>query len=133
MDKKIFLKYHFPVILMCLVIFVLSSIPGNYYPKVDFKFSDKIVHIILYSALSSAFYISIRKQNKVGLFSEHAFIFSIVLSALYGISDEFHQYFVPNRSCDVYDMIANTIGATIAITIIYLYLKFRKKEKFERI
>ena len=118
---------------MCLVIFVLSSIPGNYYPKVDFKFSDKIVHIILYSALSSAFYISIRKQTKVGLFSEHAFIFSIVLSALYGISDEFHQYFVPNRSCDVYDMIANTIGATIAITIIYLYLKFRKKEKFERI
>jgi VanZ family protein len=38
----------------------------------------------------------------------------LVVSA-YGASDEWHQSFVPGRSTDVRDWIADTIGAALAI------------------
>ena len=33
--------------------------------------------------------------------------------ALYGAADEIHQRFVPNRSCDVLDWLADTLGASL--------------------
>jgi VanZ family protein len=116
-----------------LSIFILSSIPGNYYPNIKFELSDKIVHFGIYSVLATSFYYSLRNQKKVSIFSEHAFLFSIVLSVLYGIIDEVHQYFVPNRTCDIFDVFANSVGALFAILSIFIYLKFRKKENFDKI
>ena len=39
---------------------------------------------------------------------------AIVASALYGVTDEIHQYFVPMRQADVWDVVADAAGATIA-------------------
>ena len=43
--------------------------------------------------------------------------FWIILSfvALYGLSDEIHQYFVPGRVCDILDLAADVTGGTIAL------------------
>jgi VanZ family protein len=40
------------------------------------------------------------------------------LSSLYGISDELHQSFVPGRTPDVHDWIADTWGAAVAIGVL---------------
>ena len=47
-------------------------------------------------------------------------ILSIILSSLYGISDEIHQSFVPFRTADAMDALADIIGS---ITGVYLYQK----------
>lgn len=125
--KKDFLKYHFPVIFLCVLIFVLSSVPGQYYPEVDFKFSDKIVHLGLYSFLALSFYMSLSNQRRYKLLCNHPFIFAVIFASIYGATDELHQYFVPNRSCDFYDFLADSAGAIIAILFIYIFL-WRKKE-----
>jgi len=43
----------------------------------------------------------------------------IVLSALsatlYGISDEIHQHFVPSRTADIADMIADVAGSIMGV------------------
>jgi len=44
---------------------------------------------------------------------------------VYGATDEFHQYFVPNRSAEVQDWLADIFGAVIAAFIIYYFLKHR--------
>jgi VanZ family protein len=49
-----------------------------------------------------------------------------LFTSLYGASDELHQYFVPNRSCDFYDWLADSIGAVMALITIYLLTKFYK-------
>ena len=38
---------------------------------------------------------------------------------LYGVSDEFHQYFVPGRSVDVYDVLADTVGGLLGAWTMY--------------
>lgn len=42
---------------------------------------------------------------------------AVVLSALYGASDEYHQRFVPTREPDLKDLAADTIGALLAVVV----------------
>lgn len=133
MKYKNFFKYHFPVIFGCILIFILSSIPGNLFPNVDFKLSDKVVHFLIYFVLAITFYISLKNQGSSSFITRHSFFLSIIFTSLYGALDEFHQYFVPNRTCDFFDFIANSIGAVAAITIIFIILKSKSKEKFNKI
>jgi VanZ family protein len=44
------------------------------------------------------------------------------IGSAYGILDEVHQFFVPGRDCNVWDWIADTLGAVIgaaAAALIY--------------
>lgn len=49
------------------------------------------------------------------------FLCAIILSALYASSDEFHQSFVPSRTASPYDVMIDTVGATLGLC---LYLTF---------
>ncbi len=44
---------------------------------------------------------------------KHAPLIALLIGALYGVSDEFHQYFVPGRSSDWRDALADTVGSTL--------------------
>ena len=48
---------------------------------------------------------------------------SILLSSLYGISDEIHQSFVPYRTADVMDALADIIGSAFGVGVLSLWLK----------
>ena len=41
-----------------------------------------------------------------------------VVAVAYGVTDEWHQSFVPNRQADVRDVIANAIGALVATGVV---------------
>jgi VanZ family protein len=45
---------------------------------------------------------------------------AIVLATMYGVSDEFHQSFVPGRSPDRFDVVADCVGATIGVALGWL-------------
>jgi len=44
----------------------------------------------------------------------------ILTGGIYAASDEIHQYFVPGRSCDFLDWLADILGLALGITIIYI-------------
>ena len=44
-------------------------------------------------------------------------ILSVLLSSLYGISDEIHQYFVPYRDADLMDVLADMLGGLMGVYI----------------
>jgi len=44
-------------------------------------------------------------------------ILSVLLSSLYGISDEIHQYFVPYRDADLIDVLADMLGGIMGVYI----------------
>ena len=117
------------LILIALTIFILSSIPGDSYPEIDFKFADKIVHILIYAPLFIAAYISFSHQDRLRLLSNHPYFFAMLFSAIYGASDELHQLFTPKRSCDFYDWIADVTGALVGmlLVIVYNYIIAKKK------
>ena len=46
---------------------------------------------------------------------------TILIAAVYGVSDEFHQSFVPHRSVEAMDVVADTVGASIAAIALYAW------------
>ena len=41
---------------------------------------------------------------------------AVVISTLYGVSDEYHQMFVPGRTFDALDILADALGAVTGAT-----------------
>jgi hypothetical protein len=44
--------------------------------------------------------------------------------ALYGVSDEFHQSFVPNRTPDIFDVEMDVLGGSIALLAAGMWRKY---------
>jgi VanZ family protein len=51
---------------------------------------------------------------KIGRKWIYKIILAIGITSLYGASDEFHQFFTPNRSVEIFDWLADTAGAATA-------------------
>ena len=75
--------------------------------------SDKLIHFFVFGLLClmlcwtlSSFTIRSKWISKT--------ILAIGITSLYGASDEFHQFFTPNRSVDIFDWVADTTGAVVA-------------------
>ena len=113
--------YHVSLAAYCLFIFILSSIPGENFPELDFKFSDKLVHLVVYGILFLLFFYSLKNQTKSIKLQKNPLEYSVLFTALYGITDEIHQYFVPNRSCELSDWIADIAGALIVFIGMKIY------------
>ena len=108
------LLHFIPGIVWFIISFILLTIPGKQIPTIswmDFYQSDKIVHIIMFFTLCFLFSFAIRGFDK-----KYSLIAYIAIAGLvFGIAMEFVQkYFIPFRSCDVDDMIADGIGCLIA-------------------
>ncbi|MBW1693956.1 MAG: VanZ family protein [Deltaproteobacteria bacterium] len=108
-----FLRYWLPIIVYCLFIFIQSSYPSpDQLPRVTHL--DKLLHVIAYACLGALLlraFNTIRIQNNLKLI----IALSIILSSLYGISDEIHQHFVPYRNADVVDAFMDAIGSVVGV------------------
>ncbi len=89
----------------------LSTLPS---PPAQFSFYD--VHIAAYAGLGA---LTARAMGK-GLrgVTGRSVVAAIAISSLYGISDEYHQLFVPGRSFDVLDMLADAIGSVVGASAV---------------
>lgn len=89
------------------VLFMLSALP-NLRGAPSFPFSDKIAHVILYAVLGAALAWGwARSPRSV----PHAVL--LIAGALYGMTDEWHQMYVPGRMPDLADWIADVIGVVV--------------------
>ena len=82
---------------------------------------DKYAHIILFGSfvfLWSFYYASKQEKNHN---SNKQFIRILIIACLYGIAMEYVQkYFIPNRDFDIYDIMADIIGAGCGYLIVRL-------------
>lgn len=91
-------------------IYYLSSHPM---PEIDLGFSaqDKLVHILGYGLLG-ALLLGAMPWRENGYRPRHV-VFAVLLATLYGLTDEWHQAYVPGRSSDALDMLADAVGAML--------------------
>jgi hypothetical protein len=118
-NKKINIFWILSLLYMILI-FILSSSHGSII-NLSFSLSDKIVHVIEFGVLASLIYLALRDINTT---KHHLFVLAFVITFLYGVSDEIHQYFVPGRRADIFDVIANGIGAFCFLTVIQMKTRF---------
>jgi VanZ family protein len=106
-----------PAVLWTAVIFGLSSIPGTQLPPVDLPQADKLAHLLVYAVLGALVLRGVRRWGGAdgAAASTRRFwvdaTMAIVLTTLYGVSDEIHQQWTPNRSPDWHDVVADALGA----------------------
>jgi VanZ family protein len=107
-----------PAFVLAAGIWYLSSQPTLPQPKGLWGF-DKFQHFLVYFALSAAItlWFSREKWRRRGF---RLPAFTAALGSLYGLIDEIHQYFVPNRKCDAGDWFSDTLGALAAAMTVKL-------------
>jgi VanZ family protein len=92
-----------------LFIFALSSFPpgagGGGLPV-----SDKILHVILYLFFGAILFLALAKSFGTASASK-VFLAAFSIAALYGITDEFHQSFVEDRTPSILDWLADALGS----------------------
>lgn len=52
---------------------------------------------------------------------------AVLFCALYSVSDEIHQYFVPGRACRLFDMFVDVSGSFIAVMLLTVIVLKSKK------
>jgi VanZ family protein len=85
-----------------------------------FPYSDKLSHLLEYAILGFLLLRALVSSNK----SKADFrlrTLAVALAFLYGCSDELHQYFVPERTVELLDLLTDGVGAYIG----QLFFKLR--------
>lgn len=66
--------------------------------------------------------------NTYKIINKKKIMFTIMFGALYAVTDEIHQLFIPGRSGQISDVIIDACGVIIGCTIIYFSYKIRIKK-----
>lgn len=89
----------------------------------------KLAHLTEYAILGALAYRAVRGDSRG--WNPRWAAAAIVIAALVASSDEFHQSFVPSRGPSPVDVLIDTIGATVAQGIVYVWLRSRREEKLK--
>ena len=104
------------LLIVCTVLLCLpgSSLPSNWFFSRIPQF-DKLVHITLFFLLCAFFSYPLKHSN-LETNKRRKWLVIITLAVIsYGIAMEFVQkYWIPNRSFEVYDILADTAGSLLA-------------------
>ena len=111
----------------CVFLYYLSSI-SSFPVEPPFECFDKLVHFCLYSGLSGLVAIGLQ-QAKHKYSAKMLIMIPVAFSALYGITDEVHQLFVPPRTFAFGDMLADAFGALAAAVLMLLIYRCRRLQK----
>ena len=114
-SKRLF-YYWVPVVLYAGFIVYLSSqpFPHEQVPKLFERVNDKLLHALEFGVFGvlcfRAFLFASGSQLR-----PFASILAILVAMMFGVTDEFHQYFIPLREADGWDWIADSIGAVMSV------------------
>ncbi len=125
-NKKKYL--YIPLGLYWLLIFVLTTIPGSHIPKL-FGISDKIKHFGAYLVLAFLLNFALFLQKKYKNITKNSHLFTIIIVAFYGLFDEIHQIFIPGRSFDWWDLLADLLGSLFGILLVKIMLKISNEKE----
>jgi VanZ family protein len=99
-----------PVVVYMAGIFIASSVSD---PQIPTGVSDVSLHGVAYFGLTLLLIRALAGGRWAGV-TGATVATAWAIAVLYGVSDEWHQSFVPNRHADVRDLLFDAIGAFAA-------------------
>ena len=85
----------------------------------DIPHGDKVVHFAVYGLLGT---LACRPAR-----TWRGAVLAVVVTSAFGASDEWHQSFVPGRSAEVADWVADTAGAACAALLYVRWAWYRRQ------
>lgn len=136
-----FLKAWLPVLAMCVVIFLFSqdarsgqhseqvlgwllTLLGANTPHLRHLLEPtfrKFAHVVVYFSLGALSYRGFALGQR--FFSPSAALRSLIFSAAYASTDEYHQRFVATRGPAVHDVVLDTAAAALALLVIWFFTR----------
>ncbi|WP_420385603.1 VanZ family protein [Roseivirga sp.] len=114
---------YWPAIIWAIILAVLMLLPQDAFPESKLLSYDKLAHIsvfAIFSVLVLAGYTigSKDKDNKTKHRKQ-----ALTICLVYGLLLEVLQQFVPGRMSDIYDLVANFIGALLGVIVFTFFIK----------
>jgi VanZ family protein len=139
---RTFIKYWVPVLLWMAVIFSASADASSgprssriigpvvrwLIPNISDKALDTVVytvrktaHLTEYAILALLLYRAFNRHGR-----SHPMLLAFALAAIYAVTDELHQSFVPNRQGQPLDVLIDSTGAALGLAALWLVQRWRK-------
>lgn len=113
-----------PAIAWMVAIFVVSAQPTvPQLPGFLSSLTSAIGHFTVYAVLAALLWWVL---GAFGVPAGRRFVIAFAGALVYGISDEWHQSFVPGRTPSVIDLFVDAIGALTGLVIIKLAARIRR-------
>jgi hypothetical protein len=111
------------VIFEFVLVFILLSMPSSGEPGtgllsflLNLPYADKIVHMGLFGSLALSIFFHFEQYSNTVFQTTRTKALALIVCVLFGIGMEFYQkYFVPSRGFETGDMLADAIGAILAL------------------
>ncbi len=97
-----------------------GSVPPGVVP--DIIEIDKVIHILVFGLLATAIY----RALPPAMPSARRTCWAVGLTVIFGLSDELHQGMNPARTMDGWDLLADTIGAVLAVCVYRFWGRYRR-------
>ena len=85
----------------------------------------KSAHFLAYAILGGLCFENLSTLDKLS--KKKTFFIALLISVLYAISDEIHQYFVPGRASQFRDVMIDSCGALTGIIVVIIFSKIIQK------
>ena len=122
-------RFFIPAIIWGTIILILTLTPGQFLPKVDYwsvNSLDKYIHFLIFF-IEQIFLLwgSFKKNHSI---SNKTIILLLFIGILFGLIIELIQTFIPHRSYDLNDLVANSIGCFLGIFVFFIYIRLNREK-----
>jgi VanZ family protein len=118
LEKRKVMLVYFPLTLYWIILFTATTLPGQDLPNLGI--SDKIEHFSAFFVLAILLNLALIYQRRSYVLFKNASIATIIITLSYGVIDEIHQLFIPGRSADIRDWLADSSGVILGIILLNL-------------
>lgn len=108
-----------PMICVMGTIFFLSHKTGEEVTLPEIAGIDLAAHFTIYALLACAVLFA-WTDNFKRMYPLKTIVYTVLFCFLYGISDEFHQSFIPGRFVSLLDVVADTVGPVLVCSLWWL-------------
>lgn len=116
------INYKFTLAVVALILIAILM-PGDSVPEVGIPGIDKVIHFGMFFTLAVVFYLEyFKNNNKLPIWY---YVFAVIF--IFASSTEVMQFFAVDRSMDLLDLSADTLGIFIGILLTTIYVKWLSK------
>ena len=96
-------------------------------PDLPILEQDKLLHIGIFFVFAYLTEKALGHQTRFPALARYSPWWTLLIAAGYGVLDEFHQSFVPGRSPDVFDALADVLGASLFLLTLWIWKSRRRR------
>ena len=115
-----------PLVIYWLIILIGTSLPADSFAD-SIELSDKVKHFVAYMGLAVILGLNLHFQERWKLAHNFYIVITFFICVTYGVVDEFHQMFIPNRFAEFFDWVADSLGALVGILSVSVFIERIKK------